>query len=384
MLLIAIALVGCSGVKEELVFAETDGGVYLKDYRGDGGAVTVPKEYDGKTVVAIGDLAFANTPELCEVRILADNVKVGKYAFSNCPRLEAVVFENGLCELSEGAFYGCSSLTTIDILGINEIPSHCFYNCSSLAGITLGEGIVSIGERAFFGCSSLSSISLPKSLIKIGQRAFGDCTSLASLTFGGSLEMVGEYCFLGVPATIDMSAESKLEGLSKYAFSGYSGGGKGMIAEYADENRSHLLDAPMQYGLGQQHKHLKEMKAICSLANAPLFSPIVGDFYSGMLVSVPLFAKQINGTIEDIKAVYKSKYADELVYYCEHEGDGKAGFASALALEKKDCMRIAVYGNEERILLTAAYDNLGKGASGAAIECMNIALGLPKTKGLEL
>ncbi len=172
--------------------------------------------------------------------------------------------------------------------------------------------------------------------------------------------------------------------VSCHSLTGYSGGGKGMIAEYADENRSHLLDAPMQYGLGQQHKHLKEMKAICGLDNAPLFSPIVGDFYSGMLVSVPLFAKQIHGTIEDIKQVYKSKYADELVYFSETEGDGKAGFAAATALEKKDSMRICVYGNEERILLTAAYDNLGKGASGAAIECMNIALGLPKTKGLEL
>ncbi len=172
--------------------------------------------------------------------------------------------------------------------------------------------------------------------------------------------------------------------VSCHSLTGYSGGGKGMIAEYEDENRSHLLDAPMQYGLGQQHKHLKEMKAICGLSNAPLFSPIVGDFYSGMLVSVPLFAKQINGTIEDIKQVYKRKYADELVYFSQTEGDGKAGFAAAVALEKKDSMRICVYGNEERILLTAAYDNLGKGASGAAIECMNIALGLPKTKGLEL
>ena len=172
--------------------------------------------------------------------------------------------------------------------------------------------------------------------------------------------------------------------VSCHSLTGYSGGGKGMIAEYADENRSHLLDAPMQYGLGQQHKHLKEMKAICGLSNAPLFSPIVADFYSGMLVSVPLFAKQIHGTIEDVKQVYKRKYADELVYFSETEGDGKAGFAAAVALEKKDSMRIAVYGNEERILLTAAYDNLGKGASGAAIECMNIALGLPKTKGLEL
>ena len=172
--------------------------------------------------------------------------------------------------------------------------------------------------------------------------------------------------------------------LSCHSLTGYSGGGKNMIAEYESETRSSLLSAPQQYGLTQQHKHLKEMKAIVGLENAPLFCPIVGDFYSGMLVTVPLFAKQINGTLDDIKKVYKDKYADELVFFAETDGDGKAGFAAAVAFEKKDCMRITVTGNDERILLMATYDNLGKGASGAAIECMNIALGLPKTKGLEI
>ena len=172
--------------------------------------------------------------------------------------------------------------------------------------------------------------------------------------------------------------------LSCHSLTGYSGGGKNMIAEYESADRSSLLGAPQQYGLGQQHKHLKEMKAIVGLENAPLFCPIVGDFYSGMLVTVPLFTKQINGTLDDIKKVYKDKYADDLVFFTETDGDGKAGFAAAAAFEKKDCMRITVSGNEERILLMATYDNLGKGASGAAIECMNIALGLPKTKGLEI
>lgn len=172
--------------------------------------------------------------------------------------------------------------------------------------------------------------------------------------------------------------------LTCHSLTGYSGGGKSMIAEYGEEDRARYFDAPWQYGVGQKHKHLKEMQAICALENAPLFSPIVGDFYSGMLVSVPLFASQLCGTVEDVKRVYKAKYADQLTYYEETEGDGKAGFVSAVALEKKDCMRISVFGCEERILLTATYDNLGKGASGAAIECMNLALGLPKTKGLEL
>ena len=172
--------------------------------------------------------------------------------------------------------------------------------------------------------------------------------------------------------------------LSCHSLTGYSGGGKSMIAEYESADRARLLDAPRQYAIGQTHKHLKEMKAIVGMENAPLFCPIVGDFYSGMLVTVPLHKSQINGTMDDIKEVYKQKYHDELVFYTETDGDGKDGFLSAVVLEKKDCMRIAVSGNEERILLTATYDNLGKGASGAAIECMNIALGLVKTKGLEI
>ena len=172
--------------------------------------------------------------------------------------------------------------------------------------------------------------------------------------------------------------------LTCHSITGYSGGGKKMIADYENEGRNVLLNAPRQYALGQQHKHLKEMKAITGLADAPMFSPIVADFYSGMLVTVPLFKKQINGTMADVKKVYAEKYKDELVYFEETDGDGKSGFVSAIALEKKDCMRITVAGNEDRILLMATYDNLGKGASGAAIECMNIALGLPKTTGLEL
>ena len=173
--------------------------------------------------------------------------------------------------------------------------------------------------------------------------------------------------------------------LACHSLTGYSGGGKSMIAEYGDENRAHLLDAPQQYATRQQHKHLKEMKAIVGLENAPAFCPIVADFYSGMLVTLPLHKQQINGTLEDIRRVYAEKYTDSVVFYDgATDGDGKSGFASPIALEGKDCMRVTVDGNEDRILLLAAYDNLGKGASGAAIECMNIAMGIDKTTGLSL
>lgn len=167
------------------------------------------------------------------------------------------------------------------------------------------------------------------------------------------------------------------------SLTGYSGGGKKMIAQYESEPDA-LLGAPRQYGIIQQHKHLREMKAITGLENAPVFLPIVADFYSGMEVTVPLFASQLaNGIgIEQIKALYRETYQTPLLYYAE--GADEAGFLSAAAMSNKDSMQVSVYGNEERILLVARYDNLGKGASGAAIECLNTVLGTDPYQGLVL
>ena len=106
------------------------------------------------------------------------------------------------------------------------------------------------------------------------------------------------------------------------SLTGYSGGGKKMIAEYEADGRSPLLDAPRQYGLTQQHKHLKEMAAVCGLTHAPAFMPIVGDFYSGMEVSIPLFADQLNGNIDDVKAAYRAAYAGPVVNYAEAADEG--------------------------------------------------------------
>lgn len=172
--------------------------------------------------------------------------------------------------------------------------------------------------------------------------------------------------------------------LTCHSITGYSGGGKKMIAEYESENIPELYKAPRQYGLSQTHKHLKEMSAITGLLNAPVFSPIVSDFYSGMCVTVPLFASQLNSgfNIEDIRNVYRNKYTGPVVQYTENSSEN--GFLSGAGLSGKDSMQVCVYGNENRILLTALYDNLGKGASGAAVECLNYVLGTEITTGLEL
>lgn len=170
--------------------------------------------------------------------------------------------------------------------------------------------------------------------------------------------------------------------LSCFSITGYSGGGKKMIAEYEGENRDILLSSPRQYSIGQTHKHLPEMSAVTEIENYPVFSPVVADFYSGMTVTVPIFDSMINGSAEDIKKIYKQKYTGPIVSYAENADEN--GFIAANKLSGKDSMEISVAGNDERILLISRYDNLGKGASGAAIECMNIVLGLPETTGLNV
>ena len=174
----------------------------------------------------------------------------------------------------------------------------------------------------------------------------------------------------------------KSTALTCFSLTGYSGGGKKMIAEYEAPDRSPLLKGPRQYALTQQHKHLKEIVSLCSLETAPVFCPIVADFYSGMEVTVPLFVKDIKGTAADIQNLYRSYYAEGLVRYSDTPDPD--GMLSAAAFADRDDMQVSVHGNDDRILLTARFDNLGKGASGAAIQNMNILLGLPEATGLNV
>ena len=162
------------------------------------------------------------------------------------------------------------------------------------------------------------------------------------------------------------------------SLTGYSGGGKKMIADYETSGTSLHLGG-RQYALGQKHKHLPEMLKVCGLEVAPAFLPIVVPHYSGMEVTIPLFAKDLRGTIDDVKAVYRA-YSG-LVKFVEDPSEG--GLLSSAALSGRDSMELSVYGNEDRILLVSRFDNLGKGASGAAIQNMNLVLGVSETEGLQ-
>lgn len=169
--------------------------------------------------------------------------------------------------------------------------------------------------------------------------------------------------------------------LSCFSITGYSGGGKSMIAEYTSPDRNPLLCAPRQYGLSQQHKHLAEMRAVCGLENAPIFCPIVADFYSGMEVTVTVTRDYIadRATLSEL---YRSYYNSGVVRFEENADEN--GFLSACALSGRDGMQLTIVGNDDRILLVARFDNLGKGASGAAVQNMNIVLGAEETEGLSL
>lgn len=176
--------------------------------------------------------------------------------------------------------------------------------------------------------------------------------------------------------------------VTSFSLTGYSGGGKKMIAAYESDDRDAELDSPREYALGQTHKHLKEMKKITGLDREPLFSPIVSDYYSGMVVSVPFYADMLNGTQtpESIHEYFEKYYAGEKFIKVMPFGKETdyGGFLGGNGCSGWDGMEIYITGNRDRILLSSRFDNLGKGASGAAIQCMNIMLGCDEAKGLNL
>lgn len=176
--------------------------------------------------------------------------------------------------------------------------------------------------------------------------------------------------------------------VASFSLTGYSGGGKKMIAQYEASDRDAELDAPREYGLSQQHKHLKEMRLITGLSRAPLFTPIVSDYYSGMVVNVPLYTDLLNTTQtpESLQTFFADYYANEPFVKVMPLGaeSEMSGFLSGNHLSSYDGMQIYITGNENRIQLSSVFDNLGKGASGAAIQCFNIMTGCDETKGLNL
>ena len=183
---------------------------------------------------------------------------------------------------------------------------------------------------------------------------------------------------------VAMGLLAKDAALSCFSLTGYSGGGKKMIAQYEGEEKSAEMASPCPYGMGQAHKHLPEMKAVCGLEDNPVFVPIVDDYYKGMATTVPLHMAQMTGvsTVEEVRQKLSDYYAGQAMVTVAETTDTAKLYASAKA--GQDTLTLIVAGNDEQFTITALFDNLGKGASGAAVQNMNLMLGLDETTGLSL
>ena len=172
--------------------------------------------------------------------------------------------------------------------------------------------------------------------------------------------------------------------LSCFSLTGYSGGGKKMIAQYEAEDKETELFAPCPYGMTQAHKHLPEMKAVCGLTNKPVFTPIVDDYYKGMATTVPFHMSQLSGvsTLQEVWQKLSDYYAGSTMVQVLDSLETAKVYANAKA--GQDTLALIVAGNDEQFTVTALFDNLGKGASGAAVQNMNIMLGLDETTSLSV
>lgn len=191
----------------------------------------------------------------------------------------------------------------------------------------------------------------------------------------GFLSIAAPLVSLGIlPETYPVTA---------YSLTGYSGGGKKMIAQYEDPQKTQDLFAPRIYGLNLQHKHIPEMQKYSGLVFQPAFSPIVDDYYKGMATAFTFHNALLEGkpTPEEICKALQNYYAGEPLIEVKM---AEEKLLSANAMAGKDSLEILVSGSENQTMVTARFDNLGKGASGAAVQNMNLMLGLPETRGLNL
>jgi len=167
------------------------------------------------------------------------------------------------------------------------------------------------------------------------------------------------------------------------SLTGYSGGGKAMISDYTDKNRDSSLSVPRIYALTQTHKHLKEMRHYTGIVDYPHFNPVVCDIYSMMCVTVNISVKGVK--IDDICDIFVKKYGNRPLFdISDIKGESYNGYIPCDDFKDKDSIKIVVTGNDERISLIALYDNLGKGASGAAVQILNVITGKEETYGLKV
>ncbi len=230
------------------------------------------------------------------------------------------------------------------------------------------------------GCHASGMIAIVKPLVEAGVVPSDYPLSVLSLTgySGGGKSMIAEY------------EEAASEGEAEFCTCSFAtyGDGEKMIAHQKKVNKKNALFAPRQYGLKQMHKHLPEVVHVCRLSEAPIFSPIVDDYYAGMEVTIGFHTKFLGKqvTAKNIWETLYNQYKDsKIVTVMPFDlEETNALFLSANEQAGLDGMKLYVSGNDDRVMVHALFDNLGKGASGAAVECMNIALGLEETTGLAL
>ena len=255
-----------------------------------------------------------------------------------------------LCLPDEGAREAVSLVENPDVCIIDASTAH-----RTASGWTYGFPELNVAQRA--------AIATSKRIANPGCHATGFISVTAPLVQAGI-----------VPADYPLTC---------FSLTGYSGGGKGMIASYEAEGRDEALDAPGIYGVSQEHKHLPEMQKVCGLAHAPVFMPVVDDYYKGMATSIMLHNALLPGapTKQEIHACLTAHYADQRLVRVEAL-DTHAPTLYANEYAGTNELHIVVCGNDERTTVTALFDNLGKGASGAAVQNMNIVLGIDETTGL--
>ena len=185
---------------------------------------------------------------------------------------------------------------------------------------------------------------------------------------------------------VEMGALEPNAFVTCHALSGYTGAGKKAIAQYTDSEREQELDSPRHYAVTLAHKHIPEMMAVSGLKRRPIFMPMICDFPQGMTVTAPLFADQLQkaASIEEFRSLYGQYYRGSSVVELRPAGAPSCGFIGSNNLAGRDILQIFVNGGEGLLMLTARLDNLGKGASGAAVQNMNLMLGFEETKGLNL
>ena len=255
-----------------------------------------------------------------------------------------------LCLPDEGAREAVALVENPDVCLIDASTAH-----RTADGWTYGFPELSRAQR--------EAISSSKRIANPGCHATGFISCVAPLVMAGV-----------VPADYPLTCHS---------LTGYSGGGKRMIASYEEEGRPERLDAPGLYGLTLRHKHLPEMQKVCGLVHAPIFMPVVDDYYKGMATSVMLHNRLLPGapSARDVRDVLAAHYdGQRFVSVAPFDEAQPTIYANELAGTNE--LRIIVCGNEEHTTVTALFDNLGKGASGAAVQNMNIALGIDEACGL--